>query len=60
MYFKTDYEKELKNLTKGTIIVGSVNDPYQKIEDQYLITRELLKLIKKTCKFSFLFFLSFS
>lgn len=44
---KEIFEKELKNLKKGRIIVGSVDDPYQKIENKYLLTRELLKQIKK-------------
>jgi len=40
-------EKEIKKSKKGTIIVGSVNDPYQKIEKKYKITRKLLKKIKE-------------
>jgi DNA repair photolyase len=39
--------KELKKLKKGKIIVGSVHDPYQKREDIELITRSLLRIIKK-------------
>jgi DNA repair photolyase len=41
------FEKELKKSKNGTIIVGSVNDPYQKIEEKYKITREILEIIKK-------------
>ena len=40
-------DKELKELQKGRIIVGSVHDPYQRIEDVELITRSLLRIIKK-------------
>ncbi len=40
-------DKELKNLTKGTIIVGSVHDAYQKIEEKYQLTRKILKIIKE-------------
>jgi DNA repair photolyase len=41
------FEKDLKNIKKGTIIVGSVHDPYQKIEKKELITRKILEIIKK-------------
>lgn len=41
------FEKELKNIKKGTIIVGSVHDPYQQIEKKELITRKILEIIKK-------------
>lgn len=40
-------EKELELLEKGVIIVGSVHDPYQKTEEKYEITRNLLKTIKE-------------
>ena len=40
-------DKELKILKKGRIIVGSVHDPYQRIEDTEHITRSLLRIIKK-------------
>jgi DNA repair photolyase len=40
-------DKELKKLKKGKIIVGSVHDPYQRIDDTELITRSLLRIIKK-------------
>jgi len=40
-------ENEIKELSKGTIIIGSVVDPYQKIEENLKITRNLLKIIKK-------------
>ena len=51
VYVKTNadkiLEKELKQLKKGVIIVGSVHDPYQKAEEKYEITKNLLKIIKK-------------
>ena len=40
-------DAELQNLKKGCIIVGSVHDPYQKIEEKEKITRNVLKTIKK-------------
>lgn len=40
-------DKEIKELQKGTIIVGSVNDAYQNAEDKFRITRNLLKIIEK-------------
>ncbi len=40
-------EKELEKSKKGTIIVGSVHDPYQKIEEEFHITRDLLKIIEQ-------------
>lgn len=40
-------EKELKHLSKGRIIIGSVNDPYQSYEKKYRITRKVLEIIKK-------------
>jgi DNA repair photolyase len=39
-------EKEIKKIENGMIIVGSVIDPYQKIEKNQKITRNLLKIIK--------------
>ena len=51
IYIKTNartiLNEELKQIKKGIIIIGSVNDPYQKVENEYKITRELLKIIKK-------------
>ena len=41
------FKKELNNIKKGTIIVGSVHDPYQRIEKKELITRKILYIIKK-------------
>jgi len=39
-------EKELKNIEKNkVIIIGSVHDPYQKIEEKYQLTRKILKII---------------
>jgi len=40
-------EKELKQSKKGTVIIGSVHDPYQKAEENYKITRELLEKIRE-------------
>jgi len=39
--------KELNNLEESVIIIGSVHDPYQKIEKDLCLTRELLKIIEK-------------
>lgn len=41
-------KKELEKAEKGTIIVGSVHDPYQKAESEYKITRKLLNIIKQS------------
>ena len=37
----------LIEVKKGTIIVGSVHDPYQPAEKKYNITKKLLQIIKK-------------
>jgi DNA repair photolyase len=51
IYVKTNsakiFEKELENLSKGRIIVGSVHDPYQSCEKTYMLTRKILELIQK-------------
>lgn len=51
IYIKNDFlnkvESEIKDLSTGTVIIGSVVDPYQNIEKNLLITRNLLKIIKK-------------
>ena len=51
VYIKNDFlnkiQKELICLSKGTIIIGSVVDPYQIIEKELEMTRNLLKIIKK-------------
>jgi len=51
VYVKTNaveiLEKELENLPKGRIIVGSVHDPYQSCEKIYKITRKVLEVIQK-------------
>lgn len=51
IYVKTNaveiLEKELENLPKGRIIVGSVNDPYQNCEKRYMITKKVLEIIQK-------------
>ena len=38
-------DEELKETEKGRIIVGSVHDPYQKIEEKYQLTRNILETI---------------
>ena len=40
-------EKELEQLERGVIIIGSVHDPYQKAEEKYEVTKNLLNTIKK-------------
>lgn len=40
-------EEELKDAIKGTIIVGSVHDPYQRLEKELQITRDILDIIKQ-------------
>lgn len=40
-------DEKLKELEKGRIIVGSVHDPYQRIEEEYKLTRDILKTIQK-------------
>ena len=49
IYIKTNaaqlLKKELETAEKGVIIVGSVIDPYQKAEESYNITRNLLEII---------------
>ena len=40
-------KKELETAKKGTVIVGSVHDPYQRAEEELEITRDLLKTIQK-------------
>jgi len=51
IYVKTNawkiLDEEIQHLEKGVIIIGSVNDPYQKAEEKYEITKNLLKTIKK-------------
>jgi len=40
-------EKELEKTEKGTIIVGSVNDPYQRAEEKFNLARGILEIIEK-------------
>jgi DNA repair photolyase len=51
IYIKTNaleiFKKEIEQIKKGIIIVGSVHDPYQKAEENYKITRNLLKIFQK-------------
>ena len=50
IYIKTNaveiLKEELKQYNSGTIILGSVHDPYQKAEETYRLTRMILKTIK--------------
>ena len=51
IYIKTNavqlLEEEIEIIKRGTIIIGSVHDPYQEIEEECRNTRNLLKIIKK-------------
>ena len=51
IYIKTNavdlLNKEIEKAKKGTIILGSVHDPYQKAEEDFQISRNLLKIIKQ-------------
>ncbi len=51
IYIKTNaaqqLEKEIKTIKKGTIIIGSVSDAYQKVEEEHKTTRNLLEIIKQ-------------
>jgi len=40
-------EKELQHKAKGTVIIGSVHDPYQPAEESYQLTKNILMLLKK-------------
>lgn len=40
--------KELQSYTPGRIIIGSVHDPYQPVEQKYHLTHQILKKISKT------------
>lgn len=40
-------KRELKKIKKGRVILGSVHDPYQPIEEKTWLTRELLEVIKE-------------
>ena len=39
--------KEITTLKKGRVIIGSVHDPYQPIEEKYEITRSLLEILQQ-------------
>ena len=51
VYIKTNaamlLKKEIKKIEKGTIVIGSVHDPYQKTEKKHETTRSLLKIIRQ-------------
>jgi DNA repair photolyase len=40
-------DKELQSLEKGVIIIGSVHDPYQPVEEKTKCVRSLLEIIKR-------------
>lgn len=39
-------EKELSTIQNGRIIIGSVNDPYQNLEDKFKLTQAILTILK--------------
>jgi DNA repair photolyase len=41
-------KKELPHLPNKRIIIGSVHDPYQPVEQTYRLTHRILKILKKT------------
>ena len=51
IYIKTNareiLQEELEKTKKGKIIVGSVHDPYQKAEEEFKITGDLLKILQQ-------------
>jgi DNA repair photolyase len=51
VYIKTNavdiFKEQIKAIDKGRIIIGSVHDPYQKLEEKYKLTRNILKIIEK-------------
>ena len=51
VYVKNDFlakvKNEIKNLSKGTVIIGSVVDPYQLIEKKLENTRNLIDILNK-------------
>jgi len=40
-------KKEIKKINKGKIIIGSVHDPYQEIEKERKLARQILKILYK-------------
>jgi len=40
-------KKELEHIKNGRIIIGSVNDPYQKTEKKYKLTRTILETLRQ-------------
>jgi len=51
IYIKTNaielFKKDLNKLKKGTVVIGSVNDPYQNAEKNFEITRNILEILKQ-------------
>lgn len=52
IYIKTNaingLKEEIKTLPPGRIIIGSVHDPYQAVEQKYHLTHDILKVLTKT------------
>lgn len=40
--------KEIKNKKSGNVLMSTVTDPYQPVEDKYEISRKILKILSKT------------
>ncbi|MCU0851159.1 MAG: radical SAM protein [Candidatus Thermoplasmatota archaeon] len=40
-------EKELQTLQKGRVIIGSVNDPYQTLENKFQLTHTILETLRQ-------------
>lgn len=52
IYIKTNaidiLKEEIETLPNGRIIIGSVHDPYQPVENKYHLTHDILKVLTKT------------